>query len=176
MKPAKQIAFCGITAAISLLFFLATGIFPFASYAIPAFCGLFLVPIIIELGRRQAFLIFLAVSFLSLLLSPDKQASFAYIFLLGYYPIAKVGLEKIRPRVLEWFCKMLICLGAILAIFLLSSFLVGWEAAFAVPIPLYIAGVFGVLFSFLVYDWCISKISFWYLEQLRPRYFRRFFS
>lgn len=175
MKPAKKIAFCGMITAISLLFFLATGIFPFASYAIPAFCGLLLIPALIEFGTKQALLVFVSVSLLALLLAPDREAAIAYLSLLGYYPIAKVGLEKIPFKPLELLCKSLVCVCAETAVFLLNSLLVGWEAVRSIHYLVYVGIAILMLLIFFVYDWCATLVSQWYIRYLRPRYFHRFF-
>ena len=58
-----------------------------------------------------------AVSLLALLFVPDKEVALIFVFLLGYYPLAKPKFERIRPAVLRIVCKLLLCNGAVLAMY-----------------------------------------------------------
>ena len=40
-----------------------------------------------------------------------------FVFLLGYYPLAKPKFERIRPAVLRIVCKLLLCNAAVLAMY-----------------------------------------------------------
>lgn len=175
MKPAKKIAFCGILTALSFVLLLATGVFPFASYAVPAFCGLLLIPIIIEFGAKQALLVFASVSILSILFAPDRQAAISYIFLLGYYPIVKSYLEKMSIRAVEYLCKATVCIFAEIAVFLLSSVFIGMETVKAMPIYLYIGVGVLIFIFFFIYDWCVTVTAQLYQQKLKPRFFSQFF-
>ena len=65
-----------------------------------------------------------AVSLLSLLFVPDKEVALTFVFLLGYYPLAKPYFERIRPALLRAVCKLLLCNGGILAMYGLVLLLV----------------------------------------------------
>ena len=65
-----------------------------------------------------------AVSLLALLFVPDKEVALIFVFLLGYYPLAKPKFERIRPAVLRIVCKLLLCNGAVLAMYGLVFLLV----------------------------------------------------
>ncbi len=58
-----------------------------------------------------------AVSLLALLFVPDKEVALIFVFLLGYYPLAKPYFERIRPAVLRCVCKLLLCNAAVLAMY-----------------------------------------------------------
>ena len=47
-----------------------------------------------------------------------------FVFLLGYYPLAKPYFEKIRLALLRAVCKLLLCNGAVLAMYGLVLLLV----------------------------------------------------
>ena len=59
-------------------------------------------------GKRVAWAWYAAVSILSLLLSPDKEAAAVFLF-LGYYPIIKAKLDQTRAK---WLWKLLFFNGA----------------------------------------------------------------
>jgi hypothetical protein len=52
-------------------------------------------------GRRFAWAWYGAVAILSLLMGPDKEAAAVFVF-LGYYPILRPWLNKLRP---DWLFK-----------------------------------------------------------------------
>ena len=62
---------------------------------------------------------------LSLLLGTDKESALLFALLLGYYPILKSLLDPMRPRALQWACKLLIFNAAAVASYLLAVFVLG---------------------------------------------------
>ncbi|MBR5540036.1 MAG: hypothetical protein IKU56_01490 [Clostridia bacterium] len=107
MKRTSHIALGGIFSAASVMVLLLT-IFPFATYALPPLAGAFLIPLVIECGKKWALCAYAAVSLVALLIVPDIEAKVLFIAFFGYYPIVKATLELIGSRVLEWLTKLLI--------------------------------------------------------------------
>ena len=107
-------AYCGMAAALSVAMMLMGAVFPIAMFIAPA----------VECGRTMALTAYGAVSLLSLLFVPDKEVALTFVFLLGYYPLAKPYFEKIRPALLRAVCKLLLCNGAVLAMYGLVLLLV----------------------------------------------------
>ena len=96
-KQSMMAAFCGMAAGLSMAVMLLGGVIPIATYAVPMLCGLLLLPILLEFGERAAWATFFAVSALALMLDFDKEAAFFYLF-IGYYPIVKWKLDKIKGK------------------------------------------------------------------------------
>ena len=96
-KQSMTTAFCGMAAGLSMVILLLGGVIPVATYAVPMLCGLLLLPILLEFGEKAAWATFFAVAALALMLDFDKEAAFFYLF-IGYYPIVKWRLDKIRPK------------------------------------------------------------------------------
>ena len=65
-----------------------------------------------------------AVSLLAVLFVPDKEVALIFVFLLGYYPLAKPWFERIRPAALRGLAKLALCNGAVLAMYGLVFLLV----------------------------------------------------
>ena len=61
---------------------------------------------------------------LGLLFVPDKEIALIFTVLLGYYPLVKPKFDRIRPRALHLVCKLLLCNGAVLAMYGLVFLLV----------------------------------------------------
>lgn len=111
------IAFCGIVAGLCVAVMLGGSVLPLATFCAPALSGALLVPVLIECGARAAWLTWLAVSLICVLTVPDPEMAFAFLFLLGYYPLLKVRLDRIRPAVLRWGVKLAVWNGAIAAMY-----------------------------------------------------------
>ena len=99
MKNAKQIALGGVLGALAVTILFLGGLIPVSTYICPALCMLILQTVQNFCGRRMAWAWYAMVSFLALLLGPDKEAA-AVLVLFGYYPIVKPKIDKLPLRIL----------------------------------------------------------------------------
>ena len=106
-------AYCGIVTALCVALMLLGAVIPIAMFIAPALAGFLIATVCVECGRTMA-----------LLFVPDKEVALIFVFLLGYYPLAKPKFERIRPAVLRIVCKLLLCNGAVLAMYGLVFLLV----------------------------------------------------
>lgn len=104
-RQSMMVAFCGMAAGLSMVIMLLGGVIPVATYAVPMLCGLLLLPILLEFGEKAAWATFFAVAALALMLDFDKEAAFFYLF-IGYYPIVKWKLDKIKRKGLRLLAKI----------------------------------------------------------------------
>lgn len=93
--PASRIAFGGVMAALALVIMNLVGLIPVATYVCPVLCMIVLSIVLKLCGRRTAWAWYGSVAILSVLLAPDKEAA-AIFFALGYYPIVKPALDRMR--------------------------------------------------------------------------------
>ena len=100
-------------AALAVVIMCLGGIIPVATYICPMLCALLLAAVLKLTGRRIAWAWYAAVSLLSLLLGPDKEAAAVFVF-LGYYPIIKPWMDRRKLPVL-W--KLLLFNGMILILY-----------------------------------------------------------
>ena len=110
-------AYCGMAAALSVVLMLLGAVFPIAMFIAPAVASFLIATVCVECGKTMALTAYGAVSLLSLLFVPDKEVALTFVFLLGYYPLAKPYFERIRPALLRAVCKLLLCNGGILAMY-----------------------------------------------------------
>ena len=106
MKDVRNLAYCGVFSALGVVIMFFGGVFSFLSYSISGICGSFLVIVIVEMGKSKAFFIYIVTSVLALVFVSEKSVVFSYIFLLGYYPILKVYIEKLRLVVYRYILKI----------------------------------------------------------------------
>lgn len=93
----KAIALGGVLAALAVVIMCLGGLVPVATYVCPALCMVLLSFVLRLCGRRIAWAWYAAVTVLCLLLGPDKEAAVLLVF-LGYYPILKPRIDRLRFR------------------------------------------------------------------------------
>ena len=114
---AKSIALGGVLAALAVVIMCLGGLIPVATYVCPVLCMVLLCWVSQLCGKRIGWAWYGAVSLLSLLLGPDKEAATVFAF-LGYYPIIKPTFDKL---LLPWLVKLvffnvmiLLCYGLLI--------------------------------------------------------------
>ncbi len=161
--------------ALSVIIMMLT-VIPVLTYTAPAFAGILLMLIVIEMNKKWAFGVYVAVSVLGLLLATDKEASVMYIAFFGYYPILKAVLEAKLPRAAEYILKFLIFnVSMIVSYFVLIK-------VFGMPMddmnelgkygPLILLAMGNVVF--LLYDVALTKLVIVYQMKFQKR-FRKLF-
>lgn len=172
-KASKKVALGGVVSALSLLFMFLTGIFPFAEYALPAISGIALVVLVIELDKKTAYIAYIAVGILSMLVAPVKESAVLFVFFLGFYPILKSSVEQIKSIVLEWTVKMGLFNLAIVAAYLSMTYLLGMSEVLA---DLSGGFKYGILVfwllgnaTFVLYDIALSQLVVMYFKKIQPK-------
>ena len=175
-KSASSVAFGGIVSALAVLLMFFTGVFPFATYALPALAGLLLVVIVVDHGMKWAWCVYGAISALAVLITPDREAAAMFVLFFGYYPILKSVLERIRLRVVEYLLKFIIFNVAIVASYLIIINVLGISEILEEFGELGKYGVWIMLgmgnVVFLLYDITITRLISIYTRWLKPKLFK----
>lgn len=177
MRRSTQVALGGMIAALSLLFLFLTGVFPFATYILPAAAGILLVAVVVESGWRWALGVYAAVSLLAVFIAPDREAAVMYLGFFGFYPVLKAFLERLHSRFLEWFLKFALFNLCMVASYLFIIYILGLNDVFTdstfglytIPVLLAAGNI-----AFLVYDIALSRLVVSYVRWFRPKFLRKF--
>lgn len=129
-SKAKSMALGGILAALAVTVMILSGIFPMAAYCGPVLAAAMLVPVMEMSGAKMAWAWFGAVAVLSCLLCPNPEC-WALFLLLGYYPIIKGRMDRLRPGLLRFLVKTVFFNLAILLMAGLLALVMGVEALLA---------------------------------------------
>ncbi len=171
-RQSLMAAFCGMAAGLSVVIMLLGGVIPIATYAVPMLCGLLLLPILLEFGKTAAWATFFAVAALTLLLGFDKEAAFFYLF-IGYYPIVKWPMDKIKPQWLRIGCKLALFTGAMAVMYALLALLFPMGAyleEFQEMGVIMTVGFFAVYdLSMLLFDRLLMGAVMLYANRIRPK-------
>lgn len=118
-KKSSKTAVGGVITALSIVLMFLTSVIPTLTYALPAAAGFLITLIVIEIDKKWALGVYVAVSLLSVLLIADKEAAVMYIMFFGYYPIVKAIFEKHFHSMLLWVLKFAVFnVGAVAAFFI----------------------------------------------------------
>lgn len=120
---AKVTALGGVLAALAVVIMSLGTLIPLATYVCPMLCALILAFYHAACGARAAWAWYTAVSALSLLFAPDKEAAAVFLF-LGYYPIIKPRLDSMK---LSFLWKALLFNAMTLAMYGLLIYVFGME-------------------------------------------------
>ena len=120
---AKQIALGGVFAALAVVVMCLGGLIPIATFVCPMICMLVLQLIVRLCGKRMGWAWYGCVAILSVLLGPDKEAAAVFVF-LGYYPIVKPRMDRLR---LPWLWKLLYFNAVVLALYQILFYLLGMD-------------------------------------------------
>ncbi|MBQ4264725.1 MAG: hypothetical protein IJB85_04355 [Clostridia bacterium] len=171
-EQSKRIAFCGLTAALSVALMLTGGLIPIATYCAPMAAGILLLPVMLEYGKKSAWTAYAAVALITLLMGVDKEASFFYLF-IGYYPLLKWEIERIKNKKLRLLCKLLVFNAAVIIMYLVLGFLLNMNALIqeftqmgAALLLLFLAMLNACL---LLYDRLLLPMVYLYVNRIRPR-------
>lgn len=121
--PASNIALGGMLAALAVIIMSMGTLIPVATYVCPMLCALVLQLVLKICGGRIAWAWYGAVSILSLLMAPDKEAA-AVFLAIGYYPIVKPKLDKRKGK---WLWKGLLFNAVILLTYWLLMHIFGFD-------------------------------------------------
>ncbi len=176
MKTSLKISLGGAIAAVSLVLMLLTMVIPFGTFAFPAFAGMLLTVIVIEVGYIEvgygfAVSVFAATALLSFLIVSDKEAALMYTAFFGFYPILKSLIERIPNKVVQYIVKLAVFNACMIAAFFIGVNLLSIPAEsynlFGLQLPV-IFLLFGNVF-FVLYDYCITKLVTIYLLKWRQK-------
>lgn len=104
----QKIALCGVLGALSVVLMLVGAALQVGTYAAPMFAAFLAIPVLEEYGLRYALLLYGTVSVLALLLVPETELALFYVLVVGYYPVLRRALRKVKPTALRWLIKFLV--------------------------------------------------------------------
>ena len=171
-RESGRIALCGMMGALSIVVMLMGSIIPVATFCAPLISSMLMMTVAIEFGVKTALLLYVAVALIALLMLPDREMAFIFMFLLGYYPMLKVYLEKLRPAPVRMLAKLAVFNAAVLSMYGMLLYLFPIQALVDefsemgrpfVALLLVLGNV-----AFVIYDRALVGIAHLYLVKFRP--------
>lgn len=170
MKNTNKITLCGIMASLSVVIMLLS-YFPYLTYAIPAFAGLFIMVCVIEIDCKWALGAYIASCVLVFLFA-EAESKILYILFFGHFPIFKSIIERKNFSVIiEWIFKFLVFNVCVITAYFLIAKIFGISYIDMGNFEKYGAVILLILGNivFVVYDIAISKISLLYINRFHHK-------
>lgn len=158
----SRVALGGIVAALCIVIMFLTGVLPALYIAAPMAAGLLMIILVEEVSIGWAWLTYLAVSLLSLIVTFDKEAALMFILFFGYYPMLRLYFERIRAKALKMICKYAVFNLFLVLDYLATVYVFGlptFEDTGAVMMVLLVIA-FNLVFYF--YDRVLSRMDWFY--------------
>ncbi len=147
-----------MTAALVSVLMIGSGYLHIGLYWAPTVAGLLVYLLSGLTQKHYAWSCFAAVSVLSLLLSPNKESVVCFVLFLGYYPLVKSTLEKIRVKVIQYLLKLVLFNAAVAGAYCILTwvFSVSADTFQFFGIPVFAVFVVVVNVAFVIYDYAIT--------------------
>ncbi len=172
-KSAFNVAFGGIVSALCLVLEFAVGILPVFLYVFPMICSILMYILYTECGLKTSLCAYVGVSVLSLFMCPDKEAAMMFVMFFGYYPILRVYIQKLKPKLLKTLLKFATFNMAMVLAYVIIIFVFGITETDMMGelswfwILLLLAG--NVVFA--MFDVLLDRLLYIYEKKLRHRLF-----
>lgn len=161
----RSLALSGVLSALAVVLLLLGSLFQMLDLSMAALASLVVMVALLEMGAKWALGVYAVSAVIAVLLFP-QTASIAFAAFLGYYPVLKVWLDKLRPAVLQYLVKLL-CFNLFLGVTLFICYrLLGPESEI-VSLWKWLL-LLGNL-TFLVFDFAIVRLSLFYIVRIKPK-------
>lgn len=169
---AYKIALGGIISALCLLTMFMTGIFPALSILLPMISGIFMMIMVSEISIGWAFLTYISVSLLSLILTFDKESVLLFIMFFGHYPITRFIINRIKSKPLRTAVKISVFNICVIAFFMFTTYILKLTAfleeikafgKYGIPAILIFVNII-----FILYEYNLNIFYEIYRKKLKP--------
>ena len=169
MKKSAVVALAGVMTAISELLLQLGAIIWLFAYLMPLLCGILMIAVIHSAGAKTAWLIYAAVSVLSIVLLNDKECALLYLLFFGYYPMVSEKLKTVKSRALQYVIKLLIFNAGVVAAELIVTFVLGvpfdlFLGKWSAPLLLLLANLI-----FVIYERLLAMLTVIYVKKYKAR-------
>lgn len=168
-----KLAFGGVASALCIILMFSASFVPLMTYVFPMFSGLLIYAVSIECGKKTGIGAYISVSALLLMLSPEKESVFMFVFFFGYYPILSVALDRISSKAVRWIIRFLVFNISVTAAYvILMKVLVAVESEDFTAITAGLTLLLGNI-VLVAYEIMFRRLSEKYVNVYRKKLFRR---
>lgn len=176
-KISYVVSLCGIMCGLAVALMFVLGMIPMFEYISPAVAGILIWVVRDRLGVKYGLVSYMSVGILCLLITPNYEASMMYLFLLGYYPIIREYLQKIRLKILRITAKLAIYAAGAVGAYAILIYAFGLAelldemGEFGKYGSLVLLGMGAI--AFLMYDVFLGLFDPFYQKLLKPKIKKR---
>jgi hypothetical protein len=163
----KRLTVSAMLAAIGVVMLLIGSFLESLDLTVAALASMLCIYAVIELGGAYPWMIWGVTSLLGLLLLPYPKTPALFYLLIGFYPILKEKLEKLKR--LPCLLFKLVVIHAVLGIVLLALWIFPELRELLGNVWLLLGTYAITVVTFLIYDYALTKLITFYLIRLRSR-------
>jgi hypothetical protein len=163
----KRLTVSAMLAAIGAVMLLIGSFLESLDLTVAALASMLCIYAVIELGGAYPWMIWGVTSLLGLLLLPYPKTPALFYLLIGFYPILKEKLEKLKR--LPCLLFKLVVIHAVLGIVLLALWIFPELRELLGNVWLLLGTYAITVVTFLIYDYALTKLITFYLIRLRSR-------
>lgn len=168
------VSLCGVMSGLALALMFILGMVPSFEYLSPGIGGMLIWVIRKQLGIKYGLTSYLAVGILGLLIVPNYEATMMFLFLLGYYPIIREYLQKIKIKIFQWIVKLAVFAIPSVGAYTILIRLFGMEYLMEDVAEF---GLYGLLalgaIAFILYDIFLGLVNPYYDKIIKPKIQKR---
>ncbi len=169
---ARPLALSGVLTALAAALLCLGGLLPGAVFCAPILAMAVLLPVLEELGPKAAGTAYAASAILALLLSPDREAAFVYLF-FGWYPILRPKIAALPVRILRVLARVAVCTSVALLLYGLALRLMGLTADLAASAWYFNAALLAAgNVVFLMTDAALARLTWAWHWKLKKHLYR----
>ena len=121
----QKIALCGVLGALSVVLLLLGSALQIGTYAAPMLVSFLQIPVLEEYGGKYALLLYITVSILAVLLVPETELALFYALVMGYYPVLRKAMQRVKSTLLRWITKFAVFNAGTVLMYLVLFALLG---------------------------------------------------
>ncbi|MGI5848742.1 MAG: hypothetical protein ACOX8Q_01505 [Christensenellales bacterium] len=165
-RTAHRVSLTAMFASMSLLFLYLASVLPTMRITMYFLSSIFIMGLVLEEEIGLAFLMFVTVSLLSLLLMPDIIRVIPYVLFFGHYGIGKYFIQKrIKDKVVGYVLKLLYFNIALALMYLLAKEVITKDVLDS-GITFWVLIILAEI-AFVVYDFVFTKVTAYYFNNIR---------
>lgn len=153
-------------AAMSLVFLYLASILPTMRFVAYFLSSVFVMGLVLEEEIGLAWLMFVIVSLLSLLLMPNILRVVPYVLFFGHYGIGKYYIQtRVKDKVVGYVLKLLYYNVALVLMYLLARQIIEQDLL-SLGVGLWLV-LIGAEAAFVLYDYLFTKVTAYYFNNIR---------
>ena len=163
----RSAAYGALAAALGVVLVYIASVVPTGKIVVLCVASLGTVFVLTRFGWKWALGSFAVTAALSLILCPTKSAAILYAAFLGYYPVAKVLIERLRRPAFRWGGKLICFNAAAMVLFFAARTLFRGDWGPLGGYPLILLVLANALF--VLYDLALQQGMLYFMRNIARR-------
>ena len=163
----------GVLCALAVTVISLGSIIPLATFVSPVIAAACVMFFCVEYNMKAALTVYAAVSILSVIIASDKEQALVFAFVVGYYPVLKTAVEKLKSKFLQRLIKFCVFNATSIGLYVIITkvlIVAAVKAEFESYSNIIVAMIIVLAnITLVVFDIFLAKLSIIYIAKIRPK-------